>query len=303
MGKLLILTFIFVTSLFYTTKADYLNQEDVSENVEIYVKNSKTVKDLDEALSKTGEIVLETKVKEQKEVLLKTKKEEIKRYLENGKDIIPIVTKVLLQHNLPKELAFIPLIESHYVNGLKSPKGAAGIWQLMPETARSLGLVVNKKVDERLDPVKSTLAAVKYLKNLYKIFGDWKLVLASYNAGHNKVIVKTSYHGSSFAEIKNYLPKQTQNYVIKFLAIVEVAKSLLDKKSILDSEPSFEVVKVKGGYKLEKIASLIYVSKERLIALNPHFLKKEIPNDGREYNLYVPKGYGKLAEAILNGES
>jgi membrane-bound lytic murein transglycosylase D len=300
MGKLLILMFIFVTSLIYTTKADYLKQEDVSENVEISIKNSKTVKDLDETLSKTGEIVLETKVKE---VLLKTKKEEIQRCLENAKDVIPIITKVLLQHNLPKELAFIPLIESHYVNGLKSHKGAAGIWQLMPETARSLGLVINKKVDERLDPVKSTLAAVKYLKNLYSIFEDWKLVLASYNAGHNKVIVKTSYHGSSFAEIKNYLPKQTQNYVIKFLAIVEVAKSFLDKKSILDSEPSFEIVKVKGSYKLEKIASLIYVSKERLIALNPHFLKKEIPDDGREYNLYVPKGYGKLAEAILNGES
>lgn len=303
MSKLLKLTIFLIVGFFYNSYGEYLNRNEITENVEVVIKNSKSLKDLEEFLSKSDEIILETKVIEEKEILIKSKKKEIEKYLENGKNIIPVVIEVLIQHHLPKELAFIPVIESHYINGLKSPKGAAGIWQLMPSTARNLGLVVNSKVDERLDPVKSTLAAVKYLKNLYKTFGDWKLVLAAYNAGHNKVIIKTSYHGTSFTSIKKYLPKQTQNYVIKFLATVEVAKQIVEEKKLDKSEPSFEIIKVKGGYKLENIASSIYLPKEKLISLNKHFLKKEIPDDGNEYNLYVPKGYGKIAEALLNSQS
>ncbi|WP_297888448.1 lytic transglycosylase domain-containing protein [Sulfurihydrogenibium sp.] len=303
MSKLLKLVIFLVTTLIYNSNAEFLNQGEVSENVEVVVKNNKSLKDLENFLSKTDEVTLEVKLKEEKEIILKSKKREIEKYLENGKNILPFVVKILIEHNLPKELAFIPVIESHYINGLKSPKGAAGIWQLMPTTARNLGLVVNNKVDERLDPVKSTLAAVKYLKNLYNTFGDWKLVLASYNAGHNKVVVKTSYHGNSFASIRKYLPKQTQDYVIKFLAIVEVAKSIMEEKKLHKTEPSYEIVKVKGGYKLDKIALSLYLPKEKLISLNPHFLKKEIPDDGKEYNLYVPQGYGRLADAILNNES
>lgn len=303
MDKLLKILLFLIIGLIYNSYGEYLNQKDISEDVEFVVKNDKFIRELDEFLTKSDEAILEIKLKEEKEVILKSKKREIEKYLENGKNLIPMVMKILVEHNLPKELAFIPIIESHYINGLKSPKGAAGIWQLMPSTARSLGLVVNNKVDERLDPVKSTLAAVKYLKNLYKTFGDWKLVLASYNAGHNKVILKTSYHGSSFVSIKNYLPRQTQDYVIKFLAIVEVAKSIVEEKKIHKTEPAYEIVKVKGGYKLDKIASSIYLPKEKLVSLNPHFLKKEIPDDGKEYNLYLPQGYGKLAEAILNNES
>lgn len=303
MSKLLKLIVILLTVFIYKAQAEFINATVVSENVETVVENSKSVKDLEEFLSKSDDLILETKLKEEKKILLKSKRKEIESYLENGKNILPIIVKILVEHNLPKELAFIPIIESHYVNGLKSPKGAAGIWQLMPQTAKNLGLIVNKEVDERLDPVKSTLAAVKYLKKLYGMFGDWKLVLASYNAGHNKVITKTSYHGSSFASIKNFLPKQTQNYVLKFLAVVEVAMMIMEEKKLHKNEVPFEVVKVKGGYSLDKVASLIYVEKEKLIKLNPHFLKKRIPNDGNEYNLYVPKGYGKLAEALLNNMS
>lgn len=303
MSKLLKFTIILLTVFIYKAKAEFINPTSVSENVETVVENSKSMKDLEEFLSKSDEMILEVKLKEEKEILLKSKRKEIEKYLENGKNILPIIVKTLVEHNLPKELAFIPIIESHYINGLKSPKGAAGIWQLMPETARNLGLVVNKEVDERLDPLKSTIAAVKYLKKLYSIFGDWKLVLASYNAGHNKVIVKTSYHGNTFSSIKKYLPKQTQNYVLKFLATVEVAMMIMEEKKLHKNEPSFEVVKVKGGYSLDKVASLIYIPKEKLITLNPHFLKKRIPDDGNEYNLYVPKGYGKLAEALLNDMS
>jgi membrane-bound lytic murein transglycosylase D len=303
MSKLLSLIVFLIAGLICNAQADFLNQNDVSENVEIAVKNSKSLKNLEEFLSKSDEIVMEVKLREERENLLKSKRKELEKYLENGKHILPMIMKILFEHNLPKELAFIPIIESHYINGLRSPKGAAGIWQLMPATARNLGLVVNNRVDERLDPVKSTLAAVKYLKNLYNTFGDWKLVLAAYNAGHNKVIIKTAYHGNSFSSIKNYLPKQTQNYVVKFLATVEAAKLITQEKNLHKGDPPFEIVKVKGGYKLEKIASLIYLPKEKLVSLNPHFLKKEIPDDGREYNLYVPKGYGDLAGALLNSQS
>ncbi len=300
MRLLTIITTTIATGFLFTSKGEYLVLNSILGNVEKEVRSSKDLKALEEFLSKSDGIVMEVKLKD--ENLPKAKREELEKYLENGKHILPIVMKILLEHNLPKELAFIPIIESHYINGLRSPKGAAGIWQLMPATARNFGLVVNNKVDERLDPVKSTLAAVKYLKNLYNTFGDWKLVLAAYNVGHNKVIIKTAYHGKSFSSIKNYLPKQTQNYVVKFLATVEAAKLITQEKNLHKGDPPFEIVKVKGGYKLEKIASLIYLPKEKLVSLNPHFLKKEIPDDGREYNLYVPKGYSYLLYKISNLE-
>jgi len=227
----------------------------------------------------------------------------LKSYIENGKNVIPLIYTILIKHNLPPELLAVPIIESHYRIMAKSPKGALGLWQLMPETARSFGLKVNKEVDERLDPIKSTLAAVKYLKKLYSVFGDWQLVLASYNAGHNKVITKVSYHGNSFSNIKNFLPKQTKEYVLNFIAIAEVATEIIKEKGLDKEDVDFDVVKVNKGYTFEEISRLTYIKRDTLDKLNPHFLKKRIPNDGEEYNLYVPKGYGKLVKALLFDDS
>jgi membrane-bound lytic murein transglycosylase D len=244
--------------------------------------------------------LVKVEIEKKKKDYISKHRRELESYIENGKNVIPLIYSIFIKHNLPPELLAIPVIESHYRIMVKSSKGAAGLWQFMPETARNFGLKVNKEVDERLDPIKSTLAAVKYFKKLYSVFGDWHLVLASYNAGHNKIITKVSYHGNSFSSIKNFLPKQTKEYVLKFIAIAEATTEIIKKKRLDKEDTNFDIVKVNKGYTFEEISKLTYIKRETLDKLNPHLLKKRIPNDGEEYNLYVPKGYGNLVKALLD---
>ncbi|MEZ0323723.1 MAG: lytic transglycosylase domain-containing protein [Hydrogenothermaceae bacterium] len=299
MNKLLILTLFLISTL--TVKLsfgkEFLIQEELSKDVEISLNKSEDVKKLENYLKTISE--KDKWLEKEKESFISKNRKIIEKSIENGKKYIPLIISILVKHNLPMDLAFIPAIESHYINGLKSPKGAAGIWQFMPQTARNFGLVVNNYVDERLDPIKSTQAAVKYLKHLYGIFGDWNLVLASYNAGHSKVITKVSYHGSSFSDVRKYLPKQTQDYLVKFLAFLEEGKKLLNKNGI-SMEPDIEVIEVSGKYDLKTIAKLTYIPEQKLKELNKHFIKGIIPEDGNIYNLYVPSGYGKLVKALLD---
>lgn len=297
MIKILIFAVIFFTALFDNAKAkEFINENEIISILDMKLSNSEDIKRLEDYLIAQ---VKNEPLEKKKEAFISSNKLLIQKTLENGKKYLPMIISILIKHNLPIELAFIPAIESGYINGLKSSKGAAGIWQLVPQTARSFGLVVNKHVDERLDPVKSTVAAVKYLKYLYSVFGDWKLVLASYNAGHNKVITKVSYHGSNFSQIERYLPKQTQDFVVKFLAFSQEGKKLLLKENLLNKQ-EIDIIKVSGEYNLETIAKMAYIPEKELKELNKHFIKGIIPNDGNEYNLYLPKGYKNLVEAILN---
>jgi len=284
-------------------KAETLESKNISSAVEDKLENSQDVKALEDYLSKSEDELAKAKIEKKKKDYISQHRRELKSYIENGKNVIPLIYSILIKHNLPLELLAVPIIESRYKVIAKSPKGAVGLWQLMPETARSFGLKVNKEVDERLDPIKSTLAAVRYLKKLYSVFGDWQLVLASYNAGHNKVITKVSYHGNSFSSIKNFLPKQTKEYVLKFIAIAEATTEIIKKKRLDEEDTNFDIVKVNKGYTFEEISRLTYIKRETLDKLNPHLLKKRTPNDGEEYNLYVPKGYGKLIKALIFDDS
>jgi membrane-bound lytic murein transglycosylase D len=122
-------------------------------------------------------------------------------------------------------LAYLAVIESGLNSSAKSSSNATGIWQLMPETARNFGLKVNRYIDERKDPYKSTVATAKYLKSLYNTFGSWELVIASYNCGGGCVMkILKSTSASSLSEIKHILPKQTKRYVSKFFAVLLIAK-------------------------------------------------------------------------------
>lgn len=278
---------------------EFVNEKEISAIVDIKLSNSAEIEKLESYISKIQKNQDIIDAEKEKQVFVSKNKKLIEKSIENGRKYIPLIVSILIKHNLPVELAFVPAVESGYINGVKSAKGAAGIWQFVPHTARTFGLVVNRYVDERLDPVKSTYAAVKYLKYLYSMFGDWKLVFASYNAGHNKVIAKVSYHGDSFQSIKRHLPKQTQEFVVKIMAFSEEGKKLI-KKDEFAAEPEFEVVTVRGGYDLKTIAKISYIPEKELKELNRHFLKGVIPDDGNEYNLYVPKGYKRLVEAMLS---
>jgi len=134
---------------------------------------------------------------------------------------LPAVVAILRAHGLPPELVGIAVVESGFDPAALSPKGARGLWQLMPETATRYGMVVNSGRDERLDPLKSTFAAARYLKDLYGQFQDWPLALAAYNAGENRVQRSLDRLGArDFPTLSRHaaLPAETRRYVPAVLA-------------------------------------------------------------------------------------
>jgi membrane-bound lytic murein transglycosylase D len=128
--------------------------------------------------------------------------------------------RILSSYGVPTELKYLSVIESNLNNKAVSPVGAAGPWQFMPADGRSFGLKVNGKVDERKDFTKSTHAAAKYLKQMYERFGDWLLVVASYNCGPNKVArIMKETGGETFWDIQHRLPLETRNHVKKYISM------------------------------------------------------------------------------------
>ena len=126
----------------------------------------------------------------------------------------PIIEPILREEGVPAELVAVVLVESGGQPMALSPKGARGIWQFMPDTARRYGLAVNESRDERLDVQKSTSAAARYLRYLYRRFGNWELALAAYNAGENAVDAATGRARSNeFTRIGSWLPLETRDYV------------------------------------------------------------------------------------------
>jgi membrane-bound lytic murein transglycosylase D len=129
------------------------------------------------------------------------------------------IDKVFTKQNIPVELKYLAVIESQLKTTALSRVGAKGMWQLMPETARILGLKVNGKVDERTYAYKSTVAAARYLQDLYKIFDDWLLTIAAYNSGPGPVFNAIKKSGSrNFYKLQNFLPQETRLHVKKFIA-------------------------------------------------------------------------------------
>jgi membrane-bound lytic murein transglycosylase D len=140
------------------------------------------------------------------------------RKLENmkswGRPYFNMIDAILIKHGLPRELKYLAVIESELKPGAVSWAGAVGPWQLMPGTARVLGLKVSRRVDERVDYYKSTTAAAKYLKDLYNEFGDWLLVIAAYNGGPGNVYSAIRRSGSrNFWALQYYLPAESRTQV------------------------------------------------------------------------------------------
>ena len=127
----------------------------------------------------------------------------------------PIIRQILESEGLPPELLAVPLVESGFNPSAVSPKGARGLWQLMPETARRFGLRVDAISDERTDPLRSTVAAISYLKDLYASLGNWPLALAAYNAGLGRVLGAIQRGAPNFTSMaaRRLLPEETLRYV------------------------------------------------------------------------------------------
>lgn len=149
----------------------------------------------------------------------------LQQTLERVQLLRPLLEPILQDEGIPPQMAAVVLVESGGRTTAMSPKGARGLWQIMPETARRYGLVVNETVDERLDLNKSTRAAARYLRDLYNQFGDWPLALAAYNAGEDTVeraIDRASRRDFSLIASAGLLPLETRNYVPAVLSAITI---------------------------------------------------------------------------------
>jgi membrane-bound lytic murein transglycosylase D len=196
----------------------------------------------------------------------------------------PSLKAALSRAGLPTDLLFLSLIESSHNPTIVSSAGAAGLWQFMPEAGRLYGLTVDRWVDERFDAQRSTEAAVRYLSDLYRRFGNWDLAMAAYNMGHgglSRAIRK--FNTNDFWELSRYeagIPWETTLYVPKILAIAVVMnnKRAFGLGSVtVDPAVSFESVLVDPGVSLDQIAAASGISTTALQTLNPQYLAGRTP--------------------------
>ncbi len=213
--------------------------------------------------------------------------------LSRGAKYLSSMRDILEREGLPVELAYLPLIESGYRTQAVSPAGAAGPWQFIPETGRRYGLRIDALVDERRDPIKSTVAASAYLKDLHEMFGDWELSLAAYNSGEYRVARILAKPGvEDFWDMRElgYLPSETSAYVPKFLAAVQIARAPEDYgfESPVDHAPEhYETVEVDRKVSLRAAADMCGVTPTELAELNPALRSGVTPSG---YSLRVPAG-------------
>ena len=196
---------------------------------------------------------------------------------------LPLFEEHLQNNQIPIEIKYLPIIESRLDPTAVSKVGATGLWQFMFYTALENGLKMNSYIDERMDPLKSTIAATKYLKKLYKIHSDWNLVLASYNAGPRTIsrAKKQSGGHTNYWNIRPFLPMETANYVPSFIAtmyILEYADEHgidlpISKRAILKTEK----VLIKEKFAFEHFSKFFNYPIDSIKALNPSYIHEIIP--------------------------
>lgn len=219
----------------------------------------------------------------------------IARVLGMSQYYFPIIEDELLKEGLPVELRALPIIESALTPTAVSPMGATGLWQFMPTTGKSYGLEVNSLVDERRDPVRSTQAACRYLKDLYAIYNDWSLAIAAYNCGPgnvNKAIARSGGKGRTFWEIYDFLPRETRGYVPAFIGASYAYAYHRQHGIHLTEAPiplSVDTIHVNRLMHLGQIASTIDVPIETLRQLNPQYKIDIIPATTKPYTLVLPQ--------------
>jgi membrane-bound lytic murein transglycosylase D len=217
----------------------------------------------------------------------------------------PAIKTELARAGLPTDLVWLSLIESSHNPTIASPVGAAGLWQFMPDAARSYGLTVDRWVDERLNPERSTQAAVRYLSDLYRRFGSWDLAMAAYNMGYGGLSRSVrKFNTNSFWELSRYeagIPWETTLYVPKILATAIVMNNRrafgLDTVGE-DAAERFDVVAVGPSVLLSEIARAVGATPADIEALNPQYLAARTPPAAPgavrgSYRVRVPEGSGK----------
>ena len=215
------------------------------------------------------------------------------------------IVRSLREAGLPQELSWLPLIESGFKVNALSRSRALGMWQFIPSTGYKFGLSRDKFIDQRMDPEKSTQAAIAYLKELHKLFGDWATVLAAYNCGEGRVLRlirgQNINYLDNFWDLYQRLPRETARYVPRFLATLHIMNNLedygLDQISV-DPPLDYEGVTINKQVHLANVAKSLGLDKKILKELNPELRYQIVP--GENYRLNVPPGKGDTLLAKID---
>jgi peptidoglycan lytic transglycosylase D len=217
----------------------------------------------------------------------------------------PYIVEALRKAGLPEELSWLPLIESGFKVKAMSRARALGLWQFIPSTGYKFGLTRNRYIDERIDFIKSTDAAIAYLKELHNIFGDWATVLAAYNCGEGRVlqVIRTQNvnYLDDFWDLYQRLPLETARYVPRFFATLQIIK---DPKKYgfdnltADASLKFDTMEINRQVQLKDISKAVGVDLADLEELNPELRYHLVPPDA--YQLRIPKGITQNLTAVLD---
>ena len=227
----------------------------------------------------------------------------------------PALKAEFAKQGLPTDLVWLSLIESGHNPTIHSPAGAAGLWQFVPESARMYGLTVDRWVDERLDPQRSTQAAARFLSDLYQRFGSWELAIASYNMGYGGMSrAVRKYNTNDFWELSRHeagVPWETTLYVPKIMAIAIVMnnKKAFGIDGIQRDDPvTFDTIRVIPGTSLSRVAAAAEISLPEIEAMNPQLLASRVPpaesrQGAKTWPVRVPVGKGAVASRKLKASS
>ncbi len=217
-------------------------------------------------------------------------------WLERSFRFLPMMQHDLKSNGLPQDLAYMVMIESGFSAQATSTASAVGPWQFIKTTGERYGLQSNSWLDERRDFKKSTMAAIRYIQDLYKEFNSWYLVAAAYNMGENGLRRLTQKHQTKdfwrLAKIKA-LPRETEEYVPKILAAMLISKApaLYGFNNISSLSPlDYELVKAPGGTDLEQLADHLGVTRRALKELNAELIRGYIPRYVETHTIRVPRG-------------
>lgn len=227
---------------------------------------------------------------------LKNRKKSFERIMAISEYYFPMFEETFAKQNVPLEIKYLAIVESALNPKAVSKMGATGLWQFMYYTGKQYNLKIDSYIDERSDPLKATEAAAQYMSNMFNIFGDWELVLASYNSGPGNVskAIRRSGGQQNFWSIKNHLPKETQGYVPAFLATMYLYEyhkehGIKPNRAIVQHFAT-DTVMIKKQMSFKQIADLLDVPVSQLQLLNPSYKLNVIPhyNDENHY-LRLPK--------------
>ncbi|PXY39980.1 lytic transglycosylase [Flavobacterium cheongpyeongense] len=238
---------------------------------------------------------------------LKNRKKSFSRLMSLSEYYFPIFEDAFAKQNVPLEIKYLAVVESALNPKAVSRMGATGLWQFMYGTGKQYDLKIDSYIDERSDPLKATAAASEYMTRMFAIFGDWELVLASYNSGPGNVTkaIRRSGGKTKYWDIRNYLPKETQGYVPAFLATMYLFEyhkehGIHPQRALIKNFET-DTIRIKEKMSFKQIADLLDMPQSEIELLNPSYKLKIVPfYKDEQHFLRLPKD--KIATFVNNEE-